>query len=316
MTTNNDFTIRSAFGRAWRSCKKDPWFFLTIVAAILGAQIFAGAVEQAAGDQVIAPLASLIGAVVVSIVSVGVVRALLRFADGKDVNVDGVMPPAQQVLWYILFQIVMFAIIAVTVSIVVAAVVATMATQLPTKEVFVQVLQAQGWHGYWAIIAPQIGAFVGAFAILFGVIAYISTRFFFTTYIIVDKNVNTFKAMRGSSALTKGYRLRIFALICVIVWINFLGVMVFMVGLLVTIPLSIMAITYAYRQRHDALAQRVVRKRSKHVAPSKESVVKKESTAKWQEVKGGAVVTSSEGTAAEDTEHQNTSGRSSDKTQH
>ncbi len=255
------FTISAFFKHAWDSYKKNPWFFLAITAVIFSAQIFANMLEQAVGDQVIAPLASFIGAVVTSIVSIGVVRALLRFVDGKSVGADGVIPPVQQVLWYIVFQIIIIIItIMTTFMIVVVATMVIVGMQLSTMEAMMDALQAQEWYSFWTMIVPHISILFGALVIAFGVITYINIRFFFTTYVIVDKNVNTFKAMRASSVLTKGYKLRIFVLTCMLALINILGALFFMVGLLITIPVSMMVITYAYRQRHDAIAQYFIHK--------------------------------------------------------
>ncbi len=78
-----------------------------------------------------------------------------------------------------------------------------------------------------------------------GVIA--ALMFMFTPYLIIDKGLAPFDAMRESMRMTKGHRWQLFLLMCTVVLLNILGVVALLVGLLVTVPLSMIAVARAYR---------------------------------------------------------------------
>ncbi len=69
----------------------------------------------------------------------------------------------------------------------------------------------------------------------------------FTTLVIADKGLTAVDALKESWRITKGNRLQIFVLFLVIVLMNLLGALALVVGLLVSIPVSILALAGAYR---------------------------------------------------------------------
>ncbi len=78
-----------------------------------------------------------------------------------------------------------------------------------------------------------------------GVIAALA--FMFTPYLIIDKGLKPFEAMKESMRITKGHRVNLFLLMCTVVILNILGLIVLFVGLLVTLPLSMIAVAHVYR---------------------------------------------------------------------
>lgn len=89
---------------------------------------------------------------------------------------------------------------------------------------------------------------VGAGFLLFiipGIIWAIKFQFF--DYLIVEQNLKPMEAIKRSGALTKGYKFRLFGLMVVIVFINLAGLLALGIGLLFTVPVSLMAMVRAYR---------------------------------------------------------------------
>lgn len=78
-----------------------------------------------------------------------------------------------------------------------------------------------------------------------GVIAAIV--FSFALYLVVDKGLAPVEALKESARLTKGNRWRILLLMLAVVGINLLGLIALFVGLLVTIPVTVLAMVHAYR---------------------------------------------------------------------
>lgn len=78
-----------------------------------------------------------------------------------------------------------------------------------------------------------------------GIIAGIALMF--TPYLVVDKHLTPIDAMKESLRMTKGNRWELFLLMLALLLLNFLGMFAFFVGLLVTIPMSMLAIAHVYR---------------------------------------------------------------------
>lgn len=75
----------------------------------------------------------------------------------------------------------------------------------------------------------------------------------FTSYLIIDKNRGPIEAMKESWRITKGNRWNLFLLVLAIIGINILGLLALVVGLLVSVPVSMIAIAHAYRTlEHNA----------------------------------------------------------------
>lgn len=71
--------------------------------------------------------------------------------------------------------------------------------------------------------------------------------FLFTTFIVIDRNLGPIEAMKESRRITSGHRWKLLGLILLATLINLAGLLALVVGLLVTIPVTVLAFTYAYR---------------------------------------------------------------------
>jgi len=81
---------------------------------------------------------------------------------------------------------------------------------------------------------------------------YWAVRLYMFPWVIVDKQVGPFEAMRQSWAMTDGSFWNMFLLGVLLCGINILGTMALLIGLLVTIPLSFLAVAHVYRQLERA----------------------------------------------------------------
>jgi uncharacterized membrane protein len=71
--------------------------------------------------------------------------------------------------------------------------------------------------------------------------------FMFTTFIVIDRELGPVEAMKESNRITYGHKWNLLGFTLVLVLINLLGVIALVVGLLVSIPVSSLAVTHAYR---------------------------------------------------------------------
>jgi uncharacterized membrane protein len=97
-----------------------------------------------------------------------------------------------------------------------------------------------------AIITAAIIILGFALLIVPGII--VSLMLFFVLYLVIDKNEEPLEAIKHSTRLTKGHKWELFLLMLALIGINILGALCLGVGLLVTSPLTSLAIVHAYRQ--------------------------------------------------------------------
>ena len=81
---------------------------------------------------------------------------------------------------------------------------------------------------------------------------YWAVRLYMFPWVIVDKEVGPFEAIRQSWSMTEGSFWNLFLLGFLLCLINILGTMALLIGLLVTIPLSVVAVGYVYRHLERA----------------------------------------------------------------
>ncbi|MBU0546412.1 DUF975 family protein [Patescibacteria group bacterium] len=77
---------------------------------------------------------------------------------------------------------------------------------------------------------------------------YWALRYQFAPLLIVDKGLKPVEALKKSAVMTEGIKWKLLLLCLVMCGINLLGMLVFMVGLLVTIPVTTLAYVYIYRK--------------------------------------------------------------------
>jgi uncharacterized membrane protein len=89
--------------------------------------------------------------------------------------------------------------------------------------------------------------FIGiALLVIPGII--LAVKYMFYEYYIIDKNCGVIEAFRKSSALTKGKKWHLYLFVLVAFAFNALGLLFFLVGIFITIPITRMAVTYIYRE--------------------------------------------------------------------
>ncbi|MBI5456712.1 DUF975 family protein [Candidatus Kaiserbacteria bacterium] len=75
----------------------------------------------------------------------------------------------------------------------------------------------------------------------------LSFGFMFTSYLIVDKGLGPVAAMKESWRITKGHKWQLALLGLAFAGLNILGLLALVVGLLVTIPVTLLAAVHVYR---------------------------------------------------------------------
>jgi len=97
-------------------------------------------------------------------------------------------------------------------------------------------------------------------SILYGLIVFVGTllliipgiiwalQFAFCGFILVDQKASILESLRKSAEITKGHKWNLFLFLIVLILFNLLGTLAFYIGLLVTAPISALALVYVYRK--------------------------------------------------------------------
>jgi uncharacterized membrane protein len=78
-----------------------------------------------------------------------------------------------------------------------------------------------------------------------GIIASLGLSF--ATYLVIDRGMQPVASIKESWRITKGNKWRIFLLGLALTGVNILGALALVVGLLVSVPITLLAVVHAYR---------------------------------------------------------------------
>jgi uncharacterized membrane protein len=125
------------------------------------------------------------------------------------------------------------------------------------QSISVQMLFGESWKTLLqyaiAAILTAILTFIGLVLIIVpGII--VSVMLSLAPFILLDRHVSGIEAMKESRRLTRGHRMNLFLLFLLITLLNIAGLLVVGVGLLVSMPVSLLAFVYAYKQIEKGIA--------------------------------------------------------------
>ncbi len=115
-------------------------------------------------------------------------------------------------------------------------------------------------HRFWEYLAATLLA--GA-AVVVGLILLIipgvmlALMLMFVSYVVIDRGFGPIESLKESRRITRGYKWKLLGFALALIGINILGLLCLVVGLLVSVPVSSLAIVHAYRilsSRADAPA--------------------------------------------------------------
>jgi len=105
-------------------------------------------------------------------------------------------------------------------------------------------------HPFWKFVGASfvVAIIVGVGLILLIVPGIIwSLRYLFVPYLIMERKLSPFEALKESARITYGHKWQLLGLLGLTMLINILGAILLLVGLLVSIPVSALAMVHAYR---------------------------------------------------------------------
>jgi hypothetical protein len=226
------FTIKDALGFGW-AMVREKFFFLPGLFLIAGCfAIMPDIAQMFTGNEVVLFSVKVISIVLSFIVDAGLIYTMLRLRDGKEVKIADLFSQ-----YPIAFQYFTATVLY-----------GCMVSGLAIVFALYRLHDASVNHPNFIFYAYDI-LIIGLLCIP-GV--YLMVRYQFYKYFLVDKQMDIVNSFKQSAKITSGHRWQLFRFAIVISGINFLGFIAFVIGLFITLPLSMLAIVYVYRKLSSA----------------------------------------------------------------
>lgn len=222
-----EFSIGDCIRFGLETFKKRPWFFIGVICLIglvqLGLQIL-GYIP------VLGSIAAIVGGVYVGM---GMIHFMLRAHDAvKEVSLNDIWTPHP--FWKYVGAVALKGLIVSGPLIIVVG--AWMIGAWPRMQPDVQ---------FYFTSSDVYFVIVGALAFIW--LIYMSIRLMFAEYAVIDKKKGPIEAVKESFRISQGSWWKIFLFGLTLAGINILGALALLVGLLVSIPVSSLALVHAYR---------------------------------------------------------------------
>jgi uncharacterized membrane protein len=102
------------------------------------------------------------------------------------------------------------------------------------------------WRFLGAYILTVLAIALGFLALIIpGII--LSMGLAFVSYLVVDRGLGPIEAMKESWRVTKGHKWQLLLLFLALLGINLLGILALVIGVFVTVPITMLAFAHAYR---------------------------------------------------------------------
>jgi hypothetical protein len=212
---HNDFNLEELFMFGWKKTKEHYWFLLGVLAINLVLNIATSP-------------APFVNAIVSLLLSIATVSVLLQVVNGHVPVYKDLLKPFQnyKITWhYFLGALLIICAFALCFGVIAL--------------LFLPFMSFPG-HTPLAILSLVIVICAAVYAII--------RLQFFKYFIVEDENTGPIEAMKKSIAITKGQFWDLFVFLFAIAAINLIGLLVVVVGLLVTVPVTLIAYTYLYKK--------------------------------------------------------------------
>lgn len=214
----------------WETMKENIGFFIGLLVIAFLIKSVPGAIAKYAGYEfpIISYVLILTGWLLGFVVDMGLVKVSLRFCDGIKGKLDDLLSSFDILLPFIaaklLYALIVFGslILLVFLSII-------WSVQFGLTSYF-----------FWGVLLLLVPS------IIWGI------QFSLYPYFIVEKRLGPIKALKASSRATMGAKWDLFIFCILLGLINIAGALVFLVGLFITIPISMVAFAYVYRKLTEA----------------------------------------------------------------
>jgi len=219
------FSPSSALRFGWETFKKRPWLFVGAFVLVALAQVVVEGLSRAVdapfggAESDHAFLGGLVSLALSTLISMGVTAFGLAAHDNPDtVELSALWRPHP--FWKYLGLTILFSRVFVAAILLGVALVAGL-----------------GLESGLAIGIPLL--------VVLGVIVML--MLLFSGFLVIDRGLGPIQALKESHRITRGYKWTLFVLSLLLLLINLAGLLALIVGVFVSAPVSLLALTHAYR---------------------------------------------------------------------
>jgi len=221
------FSIIESLRFGWHKTRAHSAILFKIVLIFIAIMLVQNVVLSAVRNPILSAITAVVIAVVEIILGVGAIVVALKLARGEHAEVRDIVPPPK---------------------IVVRAVLASFSAGVL---VFLAVVIPFGISIGLFFVYPSAGiplVIISGFFIALGVLAggYLTLRYILVRIAAVDLEEKVFDIVRHSARMTRGVKQNLLSFLIVVILLNILGAALLFVGLLVTIPVTILAYAHVY----------------------------------------------------------------------
>ncbi len=219
------FNFEEIFSFAWTKTKQHAWFLVCM--AMIYAVIMS-AVDRTMGLEEITALL-----VALSLLSMSLI--IVRNESFSFSDIFNRLRSPKLVLNFLALTVIYIAAICIFVMPFIAAFMLTVNTAMTNG-------------GFSAVPSKLIVVILTTLVLLLPGI-YVSVRFKFYPYVLLEnEHLNIVDVIKHTEKLTRGHFWQLFIFFIMLAVLNILGALAFMVGLFLTIPVSVLAVAHVYRK--------------------------------------------------------------------
>lgn len=256
-----EFSIRESLKSSWKLIKGENLFLL--IGLFLGYLVLVGLFKTVGmflkGDSIIGLIVFLIEIFVGLVFSLGYIRILLQIIDGDEPSFDSFAKVIRLLPRYIGASILRS--LPFILPMIVIGISAFLARDFFESFKSLNTADANAvaeWLKESNVPKLVIFQFLLAVFIASIPFIYLSVRWMFYTYLIVDKHAGAIESLRRSWELTTGQFWHLVLYYIVVFLLVILGIVAFIIGILVVIPVVSVAIALIYRKLEEAVEEEEV----------------------------------------------------------
>lgn len=227
--TGQEFSTGEAWSFGWKHVKKNFWFFAGVLFLAFGISLMFSLTQELAMEAhpLFSGLLSLVYFVFAIFLNIGIIKVFLRFLTEEKGRFSDLWTGSRYFFKYLFVELIMMGMV--------------LGVWLAAGLLIFLTLRLSQGVAMWAGVV-----LLGLLAVAW--LSIVSIRLQFASYLVVDKGMGPIKALKQSWPITRGQFWHLFVFGLAMVFINLLGLLALVVGILFTWPATMLAYAYVYRK--------------------------------------------------------------------
>ncbi len=236
---NHPFSTAGALRFGWEKTRANSGLLFKVVLAFAAVVIAQSIAQTLISNQIIAVLAACIIGIVEIVFGVGATVISLKLARGEQTILRDIVPPWRITVRYVLASLVsgLYIVLGAGIPISLGALIVLTYPSLGSG----------GLVGVFLLMA--LGVSIGVYLLL---------RYLMVKIAAVDGEIGVFDTLRKSTRLSRGVKWPLLWFLLALVLLNIIGALLFFVGLLITVPVTLVAFAHAYLALSEHSGEEVI----------------------------------------------------------